>query len=80
MPDIEEDDFLTKIQYLNDNYDESDLSLHFFKTHFRCKSFNQSYNILDSQEYLNVDKALQVAEALLLKLAKKRPPSEEKKS
>jgi hypothetical protein len=48
VPKIDVNDYLGKIQYLDDKYDEQELQMKYFNENFRCKSFIQSYNVLDS--------------------------------
>jgi hypothetical protein len=57
-PDIDPDDYLAKIQYLDAHFDESELHRTHFPANFRCKSFSQSYNLVDSTAYRDADLAL----------------------
>lgn len=50
--------YLKIIKELNETQDEQNLQRQKFVNNFRCKSFIQSYNILDSYDYLNVDMAI----------------------
>ena len=48
MPKIDKNDYLGKVRYLDEKYDEQELQMKYFNENFRCKSFIQSYNVLDS--------------------------------
>ena len=48
LPKIDKNDYLSKVRYLDEKYDEQELQMKYFNENFRCKSFIQSYNVLDS--------------------------------
>ena len=64
-------EYLKMIKELNEKHDEQSLQRQKFFNNFRCKSFIQSYNILDSYDYLNVDMAITTANFYIKKYLSK---------
>ena len=54
---FKEIEYMKKIYYLDHHYDESEQEKK-FPNNFRCKSFIQSYNILESLPYFGVELAV----------------------
>jgi len=66
-PAMEPAGYLAKIQYLDAHFDESELNQTHFPGNFRCKSFSQSYTIVDSAAFRDADLAVLRASSLLVR-------------
>jgi len=48
-------EYIEKLDFLNDNFDEDELHLHMFPNNLRCASFSQTYNMMDNPQFNEAD-------------------------